>query len=80
MQIFFDFVLNNIIFFHLSVQVLYLREVSKYLALVCVIREEHFSKRSLVDFNIDCFRRSLDLVVENDPISGDTSGSGSGIP
>jgi len=43
--------------------VLYLRQVSKYLALVCVIREEYFTKRSLVDFNIDCFRRSLGLVT-----------------
>ena len=32
--------------------VLYLREVSKYLALVCVVREEYFQKRSLMDFNI----------------------------
>lgn len=47
-----------------SGMVLYLREVSKYLALVCVIREEYFSKRSLLDFNIDCFRKSLEDVLK----------------
>lgn len=47
-----------------SGMVLYLREVSKYLALVCVIREEYFSKRSQLDFNIDCFRKSLEDVLK----------------
>jgi Ras-related GTP-binding protein C/D len=42
--------------------VLYLREVSSYLALVCVLRKEHFAKRALLDYNIDCFRKSLEKV------------------
>jgi Ras-related GTP-binding protein C/D len=46
-----------------SGMVLYLREVSKYVALVCVIREENFLKRSVLDFNINCFRKSLDQVL-----------------
>jgi len=45
-----------------SGMVLYLREVSTYLALVCVLREEHFARRSLLDYNIDCFRASLEKV------------------
>ncbi len=45
-----------------SGMVLYLREVSSYLALVCVMREEHFAKRALLDYNIDCFRNSLEEV------------------
>ena len=45
-----------------SGMVLYLREVSSYLALVCVLREEHFAKRALLDYNIDCFRASLEKV------------------
>lgn len=45
--------------------VLYLREVSSYLALVCVLREEHFAKRSLLDYNIDCFKSSLQRVFSN---------------
>ncbi len=44
--------------------ILYLREVSKYVSLVCVIREEYFAKRSLLDFNINCFRKSLDQVLQ----------------
>lgn len=44
--------------------VLYLREVSTYLALVCVLREDSFSKRSQLDYNIDCFRDSLERVLE----------------
>jgi Ras-related GTP-binding protein C/D len=47
-----------------SGMVLYLREVGKYLALVCVIREEYFAKRALLDFNIDCFRTSLDRILQ----------------
>ena len=44
--------------------VLYLREVSEYVALVCVLREEHFSRRSLVDYNIDCLKKSLLQVAQ----------------
>ena len=44
--------------------ILYLREVSSYLALVCVMRDEFFMKRSLLDFNIDCFKSCLDKVFE----------------
>ena len=40
-----------------------LSQVSKYLALVCVVRQEYFEKRSLLDFNIDCFRKSLKQVT-----------------
>lgn len=46
-----------------SGMVLYLREVSRYVALVCVIREEYFAKRALLDYNINCFRKSLDQVL-----------------
>ena len=46
-----------------SGMVLYLREVSRYLALVCVIKEEYFLKRSLLDYNINCLRKSLDQVL-----------------
>jgi Ras-related GTP-binding protein C/D len=45
-----------------SGMVLYLREVSTYLALVCVMREEYFARRSLLDYNIDCFKGSLTKV------------------
>ncbi len=45
-----------------SGMVLYLREVSSYLALVCIIREEYFAKRALLDYNINCFKQSLEKV------------------
>jgi Ras-related GTP-binding protein C/D len=47
--------------------IFYLREVSHYLALICVIREEHFVKRSLLDYNINCFRNSLSMVFKETP-------------
>lgn len=47
-----------------SGMVLYLREVSNYLALVCVLREEFFAKRSLLDYNINCFKESLERVFK----------------
>lgn len=46
-----------------SGMVLYLREVSEMLALVCILREEYFFKRSLLDYNIDCLRVSLGKVM-----------------
>ena len=39
--------------------VLYLREVSSYLALVCLVRQENFAKQGLIDFNVDAFKRSI---------------------
>lgn len=50
--------------------VLYLREVSSYLALVCVLREEFFAKRALLDYNIDCFKDSLIKIFDEvEPIA-----------
>ena len=45
-----------------SGMVLYLREVSGYLALVLVLREEHFARRALLDYNIDTFRACLEKL------------------
>ena len=39
--------------------VLYLREVNRYLALVCLLREENFEKHGLIDFNFHCFREAI---------------------
>ena len=38
---------------------LYLREVNSYLALVCLLRADNLTKRGLIDYNIDCFKRAL---------------------
>lgn len=55
------------ILIYISGMVLYLREVSTYLALVCVLREEFFQKRSLLDYNINCFKESLDRIFVESP-------------
>eukprot|EP01102_Stenamoeba_stenopodia_P019987 TRINITY_DN7654_c0_g1_i2.p1 TRINITY_DN7654_c0_g1~~TRINITY_DN7654_c0_g1_i2.p1 ORF type:complete len:174 (+),score=38.22 TRINITY_DN7654_c0_g1_i2:320-841(+) len=39
--------------------VLYLREVNKYLALVCLIREDNFDKLGLIDYNFKCFKKAI---------------------
>uniref|UniRef100_A0A182QCF8 Ras-related GTP-binding protein n=1 Tax=Anopheles farauti TaxID=69004 RepID=A0A182QCF8_9DIPT len=44
--------------------VLYLREVNKFLALVCIIREESFSRQGVIDYNFLCFREAITQVFE----------------
>ncbi len=44
--------------------VLYLREVNKFLALVCILREDNFDKQGLIDYNFQCFRQSIQEVFE----------------
>mmetsp|Transcript_6159 Transcript_6159/g.8913 ORF Transcript_6159/g.8913 Transcript_6159/m.8913 type:complete len:416 (-) Transcript_6159:44-1291(-) len=45
-------------------QVLYLREVNSFLALVCLVREENFKKQGLIDYNIDSFKGALSEVIQ----------------
>jgi Ras-related GTP-binding protein C/D len=42
--------------------VLYLREVNKYLALVCLLREANFDKHGLIDYNFMCFKKAIEEV------------------
>jgi len=44
--------------------VLYLREVNRFLALVCILREENFDKQGLIDYNFNCFREAIQEVFE----------------
>jgi len=44
--------------------VLYLREVNKYLALICLLRAETFEKQGLIDYNVHCFKEAMDQVFE----------------
>ncbi|PRP86472.1 ras-related GTP-binding protein D-like [Planoprotostelium fungivorum] len=39
--------------------VLYLREVNRYLALVCLLREDNFDKHGLIDYNFQCFKAAM---------------------
>lgn len=43
---------------------LYLREVNKFLALVCILREYSFSRQGVIDFNFLCFRDAIHKVFE----------------
>lgn len=44
--------------------VMYLREVTKYLALVCILREDSFKKQGLIDYNFWCFRQGIQEVFD----------------
>ncbi|XP_026682249.1 ras-related GTP-binding protein C [Diaphorina citri] len=44
--------------------ILYLREVDKYLALVCILREDNFEKQGVINYNFLCFREALQQVFE----------------
>lgn len=39
--------------------VIYLREVEKCLALVCIVKESEFAQKQLIDYNIDKFKEGL---------------------
>ncbi|KAJ8322302.1 hypothetical protein KUTeg_000776 [Tegillarca granosa] len=44
--------------------ILYLREVNRYLALVCILREDSFEKQGVIDYNFLCFRQAIQEVFE----------------
>ncbi|TSV68154.1 Ras-related GTP-binding protein D [Bagarius yarrelli] len=44
--------------------VMYLKEVTKFLALVCFLREESFERKGLIDYNFHCFKKAIEEVFE----------------
>merc|ERR1719430_2844451 len=44
--------------------ILFLKEVNKVLALVCILREENFEYEGLIDYNFGCFRKAIEKVFE----------------
>merc|ERR1711988_997140 len=44
--------------------VLYMREINKVLALVCILREENFTKPGMIDYNFLVLREAVDKVFE----------------
>ncbi|XP_057309321.1 ras-related GTP-binding protein C-like [Hydractinia symbiolongicarpus] len=58
--------------------VCYLREVNRYLALVCILREENFCKHGLIDYNFHCFRQAIQEVFEIRQQSRDAASSRNG--
>uniref|UniRef100_A0A2P2I0M8 Ras-related GTP-binding protein C-like n=1 Tax=Hirondellea gigas TaxID=1518452 RepID=A0A2P2I0M8_9CRUS len=43
--------------------VLLLWEVSRYLALVCILREENYCRPGLIEYNYHCFRKGLQEIL-----------------
>lgn len=37
--------------------ILYLKEVQKYIALICIIKENNYDRVFLIDYNIDVFKK-----------------------
>lgn len=37
--------------------ILYLKEVQKYIALICIIKETNYERVFLIDYNIDIFKK-----------------------
>ncbi|GAB6019203.1 hypothetical protein CHUAL_000818 [Chamberlinius hualienensis] len=45
--------------------ILYLKEVNKFLALICILREDNFDRQGgLIDYNFHCFRQAILEVFE----------------
>ena len=44
--------------------ILFLKEVNKVLALVCILREENVEYQGLIDYNFGCFRKAIEKVFE----------------
>ncbi|EJW80293.1 hypothetical protein WUBG_08796 [Wuchereria bancrofti] len=45
-------------------QVLFLRQVNMFLALVCIIRSENFEKQGVIDYNFQCFKGAIERVFQ----------------
>lgn len=43
---------------------MYLREVNRHLALICILREDSFDKQGLIDYNFGCFRKAIQQVFD----------------
>ncbi|KAG5439499.1 hypothetical protein PCANB_002073 [Pneumocystis canis] len=42
---------------------LYFQEINKYLALVCLVRAENLEKHSLLEYNIQCFKKAIEEII-----------------
>lgn len=38
--------------------------MNKFLALVCILREENFNRQGVIDYNFLCFRKAISEVFE----------------
>jgi len=66
--------------------VLYLREVNRYLALVCILREDNFERHGLIDYNFHRFKNAIKEIFElrqqtrDSNINGAITANGIGAP
>lgn len=44
---------------------LYLKEIDEYLVLVCLIGEEEFQKKHLINYNINLLKENLQELLSN---------------
>uniref|UniRef100_A0A8C6UMJ8 Ras-related GTP-binding protein n=1 Tax=Neogobius melanostomus TaxID=47308 RepID=A0A8C6UMJ8_9GOBI len=44
--------------------VMYLKEVTKFLAVVCFVRKESFERKGLIDYNFHCFKQAIQEVFD----------------
>ena len=44
--------------------VLYLREVNRFLAIVCILKEDNFHSKGLIDYNFLCLRKAISRVFQ----------------
>ncbi|XP_005750173.1 ras-related GTP-binding protein D isoform X2 [Pundamilia nyererei] len=44
--------------------VIYLKEVTKFLAMVCFLRKESFARKGLIDYNFHCFKKAIQEVFD----------------
>ncbi|XP_031731724.1 ras-related GTP-binding protein D-like [Anarrhichthys ocellatus] len=44
--------------------VMYLKEVTKFLAMVCFVRKESFERKGLIDYNFHCFKKAIQEVFD----------------
>uniref|UniRef100_A0AC35TQ21 Ras-related GTP-binding protein D n=1 Tax=Rhabditophanes sp. KR3021 TaxID=114890 RepID=A0AC35TQ21_9BILA len=55
-------------------QVLFLRQINRYLALVCIIRAENYEKEGVIDYNFKTFKNAVYEVFELTRIKAPTAG------
>merc|ERR1711874_579520 len=59
--------------------VLYLREVNRFLAIVCILKEDNFHRKGLIDYNFLCLRQAISRVFQvRAKRRRQTAGSGTG--
>lgn len=42
--------------------ILYLREINRFLALVCILRDYNFTRQGIIDYNFLCFRDAIHKI------------------